>query len=98
MILDHEYLWNDGPLDKIVINYAEWTHLQLNKLIDIENNYNHIKLVPRMLVESSEFMTKCLKCIIKNHKMLHYSKCDEEFLKATGGNYRISDFFEFDTE
>ena len=74
MILDHEYLWNDGPLDKIVINYAEWTHLQLNKLIDIENNYNHIKLVPRMLVESSEFMTKCLKCIIKNHKMLHYSK------------------------
>ena len=26
---------------------------------------------------------------------MHYSKCDDEFLKATGGNYRISDFFEF---
>ena len=51
-----------------------------------------------MLVESQEFMTKCLKTIIRHHKILHYNKCDQEFYKATGGNYRISDFFEFEKD
>ena len=51
-----------------------------------------------MLVESQEFMTKCLKTIIRHHKQLHYSQCDIEFAKATGGNYKISDFFEFERD
>lgn len=51
-----------------------------------------------MLVESQEFMTKCLKTIIRHHGHLHFSKCDDEFLKATGNNYRISDFFEFEND
>lgn len=43
-------------------------------------------------------MTKCLKTIIRKLGHLHWSKCDEEFFKATGGNYRISDFFEFEKD
>ncbi len=43
-------------------------------------------------------MTKCLKTIIRHHQILHYSQCDNEFLKATGNNYRISDFFEFEND
>ena len=51
-----------------------------------------------MLVESQEFMTKCLRTIISNKGKLHFRECDDEFLKATGGNYRISDFFEFEKD
>ena len=62
---DYEILWQDGPCDSIEINYVEWTYLQFHKLVDVENNYEHIKLVPKILVESQEFMTKCLKTIVR---------------------------------
>ena len=52
MSKDYEILWDDGFCDSLEINYAEWTYLQLNQLVDIENYYEHIKLVPKMLVES----------------------------------------------
>ena len=43
-------------------------------------------------------MTKCLKTIIREKGQLHFADCDEEFRKATGGNYSISDFFEFEKD
>ena len=98
MSKDYEILWDEGPCDELTIHYAEWTYLQLHKLVNVEEQYDHIKLVPKMLVESQEFMTKCLKTIIKHFSKLHYSKCDEEFFNATGGNYKISDFFEFEKD
>lgn len=98
MSKDFEILWDEGPCDTLEISYAEWTFLQLHQLVDIEKYYDHIRLVPKMLVESQEFMTKCLKTIVQHHGSLHFSKCDDEFLKATGNNYRISDFFEFEKD
>lgn len=98
MSKDFEIQWEEGPIDRIHIHYAEWTFLQLHQLVNVEKYYEHIKLVPKMLVESQEFMTKCLKTIIREKGSLHYGDCDDEFLAATGGNYRISDFFEFERD
>ena len=98
MSKDYEILWDNGPCDSICIHYAEWPYLQYNQLVDVETHYEHIKLVPKQLVESPDFITKCLETIIRKNGRLHYTKCDEEFLIATGNNFKISDFFDFEED
>ena len=66
-------------------------------MVDV-NNYNHIKLAPKVLIESTEFMMKCLKTITKHCGGIHWSKLEFEFQKATKGVFQISDFFEYNKD
>ena len=56
-------------------------------------NYDHLKLVPRSLMSSSEFITKVLWTILKELGRTHFSQMNREFERATGN--LISDYFEF---
>lgn len=46
-------------------------------------------------VGTQDFMTECIKTIVKEHKKIHWKDCDSKFFEATGGNHKISDYFEF---
>ena len=42
---DYEILWARGPCDSITIFYVDWLYLCQNKLVNIELNYEHIRLI-----------------------------------------------------
>ena len=88
----------EGPVDSVIIYFKTWSYLQLNKMVDVEANYDHIRLATVTLLESTEFLTKCIKTIIVNKfgsNGLNYDQLENEFQKATGDNFKISDFFTF---
>lgn len=64
-------------------------------MVDIKN-YEHLKLVPRSLMNSQEFIYKTIWTVVRQNQHLHYSKVEDEFFKATG--FRISDFFDYKKE
>lgn len=59
-------------------------------------NYDHLKLVPRTLMNSNDFITKVLWTIVRELGKVHFSQLNKEFEKATGN--LISDYFEFKDE
>ena len=79
-------------VDSITIHYADWSYLQLMNFVDLKY-YDHLKLVPRSLMSSSEFITKVLWTILRDIGKTHFSQINREFEKATGN--LISDYFEF---
>lgn len=80
------------PVDTIVIHYADWSYLQLMQMVDIRN-YEHLKLVPRSLLSSNDFVTKVLWTIVRESGQIHYSELNKEFARATGS--LLSDHFDF---
>ena len=56
-------------------------------------NYNHLKLIPKALMSSNEFVSKVLWTVLKEVGKIHYTMINAEFYKATG--FKISDYFEF---
>jgi len=79
-------------VDSITVHYADWSYLQLMNFVDLKY-YDHLKLVPRSLMSSSEFITKVLWTILREIGKTHFSQINREFEKATGN--LISDYFEF---
>lgn len=65
--VDYEHL-----VDSITIYYADWSYLQLMNFVDLKN-YDHLKLVPRSLMNSSEFITKVLWTILRELGKTHFS-------------------------
>jgi hypothetical protein len=65
--VDYEHL-----VDSITIHYADWSYLQLMHFVDLKK-YDHLKLVPRSLMTSSEFITKVLWTILADIGKIHYS-------------------------
>lgn len=96
--MDFKILLEEGPVDSVIIYFKSWSYLQLNKMVDVEANYKHIRLATVTLLESTEFLTKCIRTIIVQKfegNGLHYDFLENEFQKATGDNFKISDFFTF---
>ena len=91
MIIDYRVDY-EKVVDTITIFYADWSYLQLMKFVDIKK-YDHLKLVPRTLMSSNDFITKVLWTIVKELGKVHFSQINREFEKATGN--LISDYFEF---
>ena len=61
----------DKRVDVIVVNYAEWSYLQLMRMVDIKC-YDHLKLIPKSLMSSNEFVSKVVWTILNTQKKLHY--------------------------
>jgi hypothetical protein len=61
-------------------------------LVDLKK-YDHLKLIPKSLMSSNDFITKVLWTIIKELGKVHFSEINKEFERATGN--LISDYFEF---
>lgn len=91
MIIDYRVDYK-RVVDTITINYADWSYLQLMQIVDIRK-YEHLKLVPRALMSSNDFITKVLWTIVREQERVHYTQVNKEFEKATGN--LISDYFEF---
>ena len=91
MLVDYRVDY-ERVVDSITIHYADWSYLQLMNIVDIRK-YEHLKLVPRSLMSSNDFITKVLWTIVRELKKVHYSDVNKEFEKATGN--LISDYFEF---
>lgn len=53
-----------------------------------------LKLIPKSLMQSQDFLAKALWTLVKHCGSLHYKVVTKEFTKFSG--YRIEDFFEFD--
>ena len=64
-------------------------------IVDLRK-YDHLKLVPRSLMSSNDFITKVLWTIVRELGKVHFSQINREFEKATGN--LISDYFEFKDE
>ena len=57
------------------------------------NKYDDLKLIPKSLMSSSDFLAKAIWTMLKNVGKLHYSKIQGEFFRTTG--FQIEDFFDF---
>ncbi len=71
MIIDYRVDY-DKLVDSITIFYADWSYLQLMKLVDLKK-YDHMKLVPRTLMSSNDFITKVLWTIVRELGKVHFS-------------------------
>lgn len=60
------------------------------------NTYDHLKLIPVGLMSGQEVVWKVLWTIINHLGKLHFTKCVEQFKKAT--NLELTDYFEFAPE
>ncbi len=59
------------------------------------NTYDHLKLVPVSLI-GQEMVWKVIWTIINHLGKLHYSKCVEQFKKATG--LSLTEYFDFEPD
>ena len=82
----------DSIVDTCEVRYASWAHLQSNEMVS-SKKFDHLKLIPKGLMESLEFVTKVLWTIIDHHSSIHFSKLVTEFLRTTGFN--LADHFDF---
>ena len=57
----------EGPIDTCLINYADFTALQLMGVISI-NNYKHLKMIPSERLSEASLVIQVFKTILKEHK------------------------------
>ena len=93
-IVDYKILY-DHVLDSIEINYAEWAHLQLTKMVDVYK-YEHLKLAPSHLIKGTDFVLKIIWTIANHKGYIDSARVQDEFLKATG--FKLQDFYEMRQE
>lgn len=55
--------------------------------------FDDLRLIPKSLMSSSDFLAKAIWTMLKKFDKLHYSKIQTEFIRATG--FKIDDFFDF---
>lgn len=91
MIIDYRVDYSQC-VDKVVLHYADWSYLQLMQLVDLKN-YDHLKLVPKSLMSSNDFITKVLWTVVREIGSVHFSELNAEFQRATGT--LLSDHFDF---
>eukprot|EP00347_Sterkiella_histriomuscorum_P023151 403335754 len=94
MIVDYKVNY-DQLVDSIVINYADWSYLQMMNYVSVYN-YDNLKMIPKSLMNSHDFIYKVLFTIIKNEQKMHYKHVNSEFYRVTG--FKISDYFDFKDE